>query len=922
MIRKLYRLLTTLVTLLAVLVIGWLLLRDDAARAKDQTLEGTSDARKTAELAVAGVWMWGHQALLGPVEPQRRPSAPPREKTRRGVARASGRGTHHPPRTQGPSNGEGAGRTVSPRRHRATPTPEPSAVGAARDTVRRVMDNARAGRDTSFPTEWYGRPVQQRWEQYQSAPWAPIRTATRYTFLLLGGLVLLGTARYLGFMGTLRVLASPPRWLMKGLRVFTFSYFRPRLQAGDTHGTARWASAWQLCKLRARRNPIVLGRVAGQHRRSLGGPLGAVAKLRRLAVPAEWHFYHLLAIAPSGMGKTARLIIPWILRECLEPPLARLFPRLAPERRSFIAADLKGELAKKTSRAARRTHNVMQLAFLEPGISVRHNYLHWIKTPLQAERFAQVWVANTGQGREEFWADLSQQMIGIGITHLVATKEGANLRDLYDLLYPHSPEEIVAILQQSPSPQVKDATAGMMASMAKNEKLVGAAYVDMQRRIRSIGLVPELAEVTSEAELDLEAFGQEPTALYIKFDADYKATLAPYVSCFFAQLTETLIRQAEARGSGRLEVPVIQYLDEFGNIGQLPSQAERVTLLRSYGIAFFMVIQEPQQLEKLYGEADAQTIFTGAGTKIVLPGLNDSAARRFSELAGRATVLAESQGDSREIVQLPWATGGNRGVSEVGRDLIDPTEIRTMQGEVLVIQTNRRPLLANPTPWYKSWRLRRMVPDLERCNPMLDFARPDAQPDTTRPADDDSVPADTTDRIDAWAWEQAEMGRRLETIARDNGVTAGVRAHVEQLEAAARSADERGGDDAQSATGGQAAGPSPDHDPARHEPKPLSPKQRDLLFAIEAHPEASASELAGILGWTDSNVRSRLSEVRAKLGADVGDDLVGIARGRGMLEGRPAIEPAYEEQLSFYTIPAGADTGIPDYRDELGASEP
>lgn len=213
-----------------------------------------------------------------------------------------------------------------------------------------------------------------------------------------------------------------------------------------------------------------------------------------------------------------------------------------------LVADLKGELVKKTSRALRQTHNVLQLAFLDSHLSVRYNPIAKIKTPLQAMRFGEVWVDNTGRGREQFWDDLSQMMIGIGAMHLALTRPGSNLKDLYDLLYPRSPEEIVDILGSSKSAAVQDATRGLMKSMAKNEKLVGAAYVDMQRRIRSIGLVPALATVTDSDELDFEAFGKaigddhKPVDLYVKFDNDYKEILAPYVACFCAQLIETLIR--------------------------------------------------------------------------------------------------------------------------------------------------------------------------------------------------------------------------------------------------------------------------------------------------------------------------------------------------------------------------------------------
>ncbi len=258
MMKKLYRLLTTLVTLAVVLAVAWLLLRDDVARVKDRALDATSDARKTAELGVAGVWMWGHQALLGPIEPPKQAAVPTHRKPSRGVARASGRSGQQarPQQAQGANTGQG--RAAAVRRSQVTPTPEPVITRAARGLVRGAIDAAESGRDTSFPTEWYGYPLDQRWEQYQSLPWSPIHTATQYTFMVIGGLLALGSVRAAGT----RRLLGVPTFLLRPLQIFIYSYFRPKLRASKTHGSARWASLRELWGMRLRHGEpqMVLGR--------------------------------------------------------------------------------------------------------------------------------------------------------------------------------------------------------------------------------------------------------------------------------------------------------------------------------------------------------------------------------------------------------------------------------------------------------------------------------------------------------------------------------------------------------------------------------------------------------------------------------------------------------------------------------------
>ncbi|MDP9350406.1 MAG: hypothetical protein M3P51_02525 [Chloroflexota bacterium] len=155
---------------------------------------------------------------------------------------------------------------------------------------------------------WYNRLLEQRWEQYSSAPWSPIRTATQYTFMVIGGLLVLGSVRAAGPRRLLKI----PGFLFRTLQIFVFSYFRPRLEAGDTHGSARWANRQELWKLRAHGSQIVLGRVSPR-------VFGSLALRWVLAVPVVEHFNHLILVAPPDAGKTTRFIIPSILRECLMP---------------------------------------------------------------------------------------------------------------------------------------------------------------------------------------------------------------------------------------------------------------------------------------------------------------------------------------------------------------------------------------------------------------------------------------------------------------------------------------------------------------------------------------------------------------------------------------------------------------------------
>ncbi len=264
-----------------------------------------------------------------------------------------------------------------------------------------------------------------------------------------------------------------------------------------------------------------------------------------------------MLVAPPGAGKTSRLLIPTILRECLD---RRHNWGRRPPWRSFVASDSKGELVRATSRAARRHHDVYLLDFLRPERSHRWNPLAHIRTSLDADLFAETIVANTGRGKDQFWEQLSKGLIAGGALYLVRTarERTPTLADLRALLAKGSPEEVLSILAVSNIPEIAAGAAMLARGMADNERMKGAAFADLQNRLRWVDH-PPLAAVTAGDEIALAAFGTRPMALYIRFDQNRTELLAPLTALFYAQLFDTLMDQAAANPSGRLDVPVMFY---------------------------------------------------------------------------------------------------------------------------------------------------------------------------------------------------------------------------------------------------------------------------------------------------------------------------------------------------------------------------
>ena len=78
-------------------------------------------------------------------------------------------------------------------------------------------------------------------------------------------------------------------------------------------------------------------------------------------------------------------------------------------------------------------------------------------------------------------------------------------------------------------------------------------------------------------------------------------------------------------------MPVLCYLDEFGNLGHIPGFERWIATVRSARVGCLLVVQDTAQLVATYGEAGAAIILTNAMTKICLAKVSRADAEYFSK---------------------------------------------------------------------------------------------------------------------------------------------------------------------------------------------------------------------------------------------------------------------------------------------------
>ncbi len=397
---------------------------------------------------------------------------------------------------------------------------------------------------------------------------------------------------------------------------------------------------------------------------------------RLIALDEHMQESHVLLLAPTGVGKTSRIIIPSLLQEYGS--------------RSLFINDTKGELRDLTFGHLSRYHRCFVFAPTEPQKSHHYNPLAHVHTMDDAEALASCLIDNTGKSREEFWNSAPKLLVASTILHLRAAEPEAPFSRLIDILCSTKLEDIKTLFQSSPSSIAQDIAQAFFENLQKNDRLAGSIMVDMVTRFFRFKN-PSLREVTSSNDLDFTRMTSEPTVLLLSIPEGESERLEPLSACLIMQAMNSILR------GGRVHVAF--YLDEFCNAGVIPKFTTYISTVRSRGVTFILAVQNFGQGRDTYGANGWETILANCNTHIAFPGCGLPETRYYSEKLGKTTVGTTSssglEGSSWLVSQRTRTQG------ETQRDLMTSDEIRTMpDGSLLVFISKYHPVLVQNTPYY------------------------------------------------------------------------------------------------------------------------------------------------------------------------------------------------------------------------------
>lgn len=171
-------------------------------------------------------------------------------------------------------------------------------------------------------------------------------------------------------------------------------------------------------------------------------------------------------------------------------------------------------------------------------------------------------------------------------------------------------------------------------------------------------------------EMELDQLGQRKQAIFLCI-ADTGSPYTFIASMVVSQLFSVNVALADSQPGGHLKVPVICYLDELANIGQLPNLPELFATLRSRWINLVAITQYGDQLRTAYKENGARGIEANCSLFEYLGAADYKTCEELSKEIGKRTVRHVERSTTRSAS----GTSVNESVKYGERPLISADEL-------------------------------------------------------------------------------------------------------------------------------------------------------------------------------------------------------------------------------------------------------
>lgn len=400
-----------------------------------------------------------------------------------------------------------------------------------------------------------------------------------------------------------------------------------------------------------------------------------------------------LIIGSSGSGKSRYYVMP----------------NLAQANTSFLVTDPKGEVQRAMGQGLKdKGYQIRSLNLIDFDRSDTFNPLRYFN-PEQAEVDCAILVENlitntSGQkpsGNSDFWEKAERALLTAFVSYIYFTKGAqGTLIDVVDMLAKmqaseeneesiseidaifESTAEYVEMFDQNPDEYDHEAAImlnGLRFSCSQYNIYTQGAGETKKSIIISLGVrmaplhMAQLRRILGSDTIDADQVGKRRSAIFLVIPDSHQA-FSFIASIFYELFFERNMYLADHNPSGRLEVPVQCFMDEFANIGKLPSFERKIAVIRSRGISTSIIMQTYAQGKSLYKD-DWETIVGNCDSLLFLGGNEPSTTEFISKRLGKETIISQDTSEQK-------GTNGSwsRSLRSQGRELMTPDEIGRLDG--------------------------------------------------------------------------------------------------------------------------------------------------------------------------------------------------------------------------------------------------
>ncbi|PXX07107.1 type IV secretion system protein VirD4 [Nitrosomonas ureae] len=254
----------------------------------------------------------------------------------------------------------------------------------------------------------------------------------------------------------------------------------------------------------------------------------------------------------------------------------------------------------------------------------------------------------------------------------------------------HDPQDVTEFAKL-----VRARASNLLALMSGDSRTFESFITGAQQALAPFAfgrLAPAMARSTFSMN-DLKE-GNKPTTLFIVADASRMEAYKSYIGLMQWCCTTAMKRHPAKDRS------VYFILDEATNY-KINGLESLLTWGRSYGIRLHLIFQDFAAFERTYGKTSLDTLLSETEIKQFLPGQRSPKTLEMisKQMLGEQSVMA--MGANRSIEHL----GLNETISEVGRPLATPDEIRRMKEGILFVR-QYSPILFEPISYaeIEPWR--------------------------------------------------------------------------------------------------------------------------------------------------------------------------------------------------------------------------